>query len=90
MENESIKSTEMEKELFSIIKEWKKESKVKGVILVNHDCATNKALTICTSKPGSMIGKHGVTIKKYLEKIKMIDANIKQIRFVETNNWYIK
>ena len=41
MKNESIKSTEMEKELFSIIKEWKKESKVKGVILVNHDCATN-------------------------------------------------
>ena len=90
MKNETINTIEMEKEIFSIIKEWKKESRVRSIILVNANCATDKVLTICTSKPGLMIGKHGVMIKKYLEKIKAVDANIESINFIETNKWYIK
>ena len=90
MEKETINSTEIEKEIFGIIKEWKKESRVRSIILVNANCATNKVLTICTSKPGLMIGKKGVMIKKYLEKIKAVNANIESINFIETNKWYIK
>ena len=80
----------MRKELLNVIKEWKKESRVRSIILINANCTDSKVLTICTSKPGLMIGKKGVMINKYLTKIKEIAPNIENVEFVETDSWYIR
>lgn len=80
----------MKKELSNVIKEWKTEAGVKSAILVNAYSSTKKTLTICTDKPGLMIGKQGVVINKYLEKIKEVAPNVKNIEFVQTDKWYIK
>lgn len=80
----------MKKELANVIKEWKTEAGVKGIILVNAHTSTKKTLTICTDRPGLMIGKQGVVINKYLEKIKAAAPNIENVEFVETDRWYVK
>ena len=80
----------MRKEISNIIKEWKDEAGVDGIILVGVYPSFRKTIKICTDKPGFMIGKGGELIKKYQEKLKEINHNLKNIEFVETDCWYIK
>lgn len=80
----------MKRNLTKIIKEWKDEAGVKGIIQINALSTVRDTLTICTDRPGLMIGKGGFLIDKYKEKIQKEYPNIKKIEFVETDKWWIK
>ena len=80
----------MRRNLTKIIKEWKDEAGVKGIIQINACPTVRDRLTICTDRPGFMIGKGGCLIDKYREKIQNEYPNIKKIEFVETDSWYIR
>lgn len=80
----------MKRNLTKIIKEWKDEAGVKGIIQINALSTVRDTLTICTDRPGFMIGKGGCLIDKYREKIQNEYPNIKKIEFVETDSWYIR
>ena len=80
----------MKRNLTKIIKEWKDEAGVKGIIQINELSTVRSALTICTDRPGLMIGKGGCLVDKYREKIQKEHPNIKEIKFVETDSWYIR
>lgn len=80
----------MKRNLTKIIKEWKDEAGVKGIIQINALSTVRDSLTICTDRPGFMIGKGGFLIDKYKEKIQKEYTNIKKIEFVETDSWYIR
>lgn len=80
----------MPKKLSKILKEWKDEAGVKGIILIGAFPTTRKNLIICTDKPGLMTGYHGELIEKYGKKIKENFPSIKCIEFVETDKWFIK
>ena len=80
----------MKRNLTKIIKEWKDEAGVKGIIQINALSTVRDSLTICTDRPGFMIGKGGFLIDKYREKIQNEYPNIKKIEFVETDSWYIR
>ena len=55
----------MTREIHNIIKEWKHEAGVCGIILTNHTYPGSPYLTIFTSNPGLMIGYHGELKDKY-------------------------
>lgn len=80
----------MERKLTKLIKQWKDEAGVKGIIQINAYPTVKDTLTICTDRPGFMIGKGGCLIEKYKEKIKNEYPNIKRIYFMETDSWYIR
>ena len=80
----------MRRNLTKIIKEWKDEAGVKGIIQINAFPTEKETLTICTDLPGYMIGKYGCLVDKYREKIQKEYPNIKKIEFVETDSWYIR
>lgn len=80
----------MRKEISSIIKEWKDEAGVKGLVLVSKYSNFSETLRICTDKPGLMVGKGGELIQKYKEKLKEVNSYLEYIEFVETDSWYIK
>lgn len=80
----------MSNEISKIIKEWKDEAGVEGLILIGVFPSFRETITICTDRPGLMIGNGGRLINKYKEKLKNINRNLKDIKFVETDSWYIK
>ena len=80
----------MNKEISQIIKEWKDEAGVKGIILVGAYPTIRDTIKICTDKPGLMIGKGGNLFNKYKNKLKEICSNLQNIEFVETDRWYIR
>ena len=80
----------MKKEISNIIKEWKTEAGVKGVVLVSVFSDLRDTIKICTDKPGYMIGKGGELVYKYRDKLKVYNPNLENIEFVETDNWYIR
>ena len=80
----------MDKRISSIVKEWKEEAGVKGIILVNAFAGSRSTLQICTDRPGLMIGLHGNLVYKYEKKIKEMFPCIEKIEFIETDSWYIK
>ena len=80
----------MERRLTQIIKEWKDEAGVKGIIQINAYPTVKDTLTICTDRPGLMIGMGGRLVDKYKEMIQKEYPNIKKINFVETHSWYIR
>ena len=79
----------MKKEISNIIKEWKKEAGVKGIILVSayNDC--RDTIKICTYRPGLMIGRGGKLVEKYKGKLKEYNHKLEHIEFVETDSWFI-
>ena len=87
VEKEEIK---MRKEISNIIKEWKDEAGVKGIVLVSVYSNFRDTIKICTDRPGLMIGKGGELVDKYREKLKTINKHLEHIEFVETDNWYIR
>ena len=80
----------MRKEISNIIKEWKEEARVNGIIMVSAFSSFHKTIKICTNKPGLMIGYKGELINKYREKLKKVNRDLEKIEFVETDDWYIK
>ena len=80
----------MRKEVSKIIKEWKDEAKVDGVILVSAYSDFKDTMKICTDKCGYMIGLHGRLYDKYFNKLKDVNSKLERIEFVETDSWYIK
>ena len=70
-----------------IIKEWRIEAKVETPVLYKYDSGKD-ILTICTSRPGYMIGYHGKIIEKYREKLNKAYATrqVKEIKFIEVEN----
>lgn len=80
----------MRKDISNIIKEWKDEAGVKGIILVGAYPSIRETIKICTDRPGFMIGKGGELVNKYTEKLKEICPKLKEIEFVETDSWYIR
>lgn len=80
----------MRKEIIEIIKEWKHEADVPGVILTGVYPSFKETITICTSRPGSMIGKGGELVEKYKERLKEINPNLKEIKFIETDQYFIR
>ena len=80
----------MRKEISSIIKEWKDEAGVKGIVLVSPYSTFRGTIKICTDKPGLMIGKGGELVDKYKEKLKEFNSYLERIEFVETDSWYIR
>lgn len=80
----------MKRRLTQIIKEWKDEADIKGIIQINACPTVRNILTICTDRPGLMIGKGGCLIDKYKKMIQKEYPNIKEIKFLETDNWYIR
>ena len=70
-----------------IIKEWRIEANVKTPILYKYD-SSKQILTLCTSRPGYMIGYHGQLIYKYREKLNKLYATrpIKGIDFIEVED----
>lgn len=80
----------MERRLTEIIKEWKDEAGVKGIVQINAFPTVRETLTIYTDLPGYMIGKGGCLVEKYKEKIQKEFPNIKKINFIETDRWWIK
>lgn len=78
-------------EVKAIMEDWKKEVKLRGVIQISSNFNPESTeLTICTSAPGLMIGKKGVDIKKYKERLKEFAPNLDKIIFVETDGQYIR
>lgn len=80
----------MEKQLTNIIRRWKNECHVEGMILINPYPTQTHELIIYTAYPGWMIGKGGCKVEKYRAQIQKLYPMIKDIKFVETSKWYIK
>ena len=80
----------MERRLTEIIKQWKDEAGVKGIVQIGAFHTVRHKLIICTDRSGFMIGKGGYLVYKYKEKIQKEYPNIKEIKFVETDSWYIR
>ena len=87
VEKEEIK---MRKEISNIIKEWKDEAGVKGIVLVSVYSNFRDTIKICTDKSGVMIGKGGELVDKYKKKLKEFNHNLEHIEFVETDSWFIR
>ena len=80
----------MRKDISNIIKKWKDEANVKGVILVGVYADFSDTIKICTDRPGVMIGKNGELVDKYKKKLKEFNPNLEHIEFVKTDSWYIR
>ena len=80
----------MRKEISNIFKEWKQEAGVKGIILLWVFPGSRDTIKVCTDKPGFMIGRGGVLVDKYKQKLKQYNPKLDRIEFVETDSWYIK
>ena len=59
----------MNREFSKIIKNWKDEAKVDGIILLGAGAPYSSTITINTDRPGAMIGRAGNTYYKYKEII---------------------
>ena len=80
----------MTKEISAIIKAWKDEAGVTGIIQVGMHYYKDGKLKICTNKPGLMIGFRGELVNKYVELLNKADRYIKEVEFIETDSWYIR
>ena len=80
----------MRKDISALIKDWKDEAGVTGIILVGAYPSIRDTIKICTDKPGLMIGKGEGLFNKYKEKLKDVCPDLQNIEFVETDSWYIR
>ena len=80
----------MTREIHDIIKEWKHEAGVRGIILTNNTYSGSPYLTIFTSNPGLMIGYHGELKDKYIKKLRTVMNGLIEVHFVETDEYYIR
>ena len=80
----------MDKIVANIIKEWKDEAGIKSIVQVSAFSSSSRVITICTDKPGLMIGKYGSLLDKYKNRLKKVNFKLDRIEFVETDSWYIR
>ena len=80
----------MTREIHNIIKEWKHEAGVRGIILINNTYSGSPYLTIFTSNPGLMIGYHGELKDKYIKKLRTVMNGLIDVHFVVTDKYYIR
>ena len=80
----------MNREFSKIMKNWKDEAKVDGIILLGVGAPYSPTLTIYTDRHGAMIGRAGNTYYKYKEIIQKTLPHVKEVKLVETDRWYIK
>ena len=80
----------MKKAVSNIIKEWKTEAGVKGIVLVGAFSEYRSTIKICTDRPGLMIGKCGELVDKYKNKLRVHNPKLETIEFVETDSWYVR
>ena len=80
----------MRKEISNIIKEWKDEAGVKGIVLVSVYSSFRDTIKICTDRPGLTIGKGGELVDNYREKLKTISHHLEHLQFLQTDNRYIR
>ena len=80
----------MTREIHNIIKEWKHEAGVRGIILTGHTSPSSPYLTIFTSNPGLMIGYHGELKDKYIKKLRTEMNGLIDVHFVVTDKYYIR
>lgn len=80
----------MTREIHNIIKEWKHEAGVRGIILISHTSPSSHYFTIFTSNPGLMIGYHGELKDKYIEKLRIEMKGLLDVHFVDTDKYYIR
>lgn len=66
-----------------VLEEWKKEAKVKHIILFSYRKDT---VTLYTDRPGRLIGGYGERIVKFTEKLKERSRNqLTKINIIETH-----
>jgi hypothetical protein len=70
------------RDVSDIVRQWKNECHITHMILFSY---RSGVLTICTDKPGIMIGYMGETVGKYNEILKSKDKNFKTVNFIETD-----
>lgn len=70
------------KDLSDIMRQWKNECHITHMILYRY---SNHELTVCTDKPGIMIGFMGETVGKYNEILKSKDSKFRVVNFIETD-----
>lgn len=76
----------MIKDITKIIKEWKDEAGVEGIVLLSPNPESSSRITIYTDKPELMIA----LCEKYEEKLQEINHLLCGFSFVETGNLYVK
>lgn len=80
---------ELDKEISKVLKQWKQESGVDGIILVGTFPEVKDSIKLCVNRPDLLIGKNRRLINKYKKDLKRICPGLKRIEFVDTRNWYI-
>lgn len=74
--------------IYDILKKWKDECGAKGVTQFKYSFLTG-TLTIFTPFPGHFIGKAGCYMNKYIEIFKNEISSFNNIKFEETDYYYI-
>ena len=70
------------REISEVMRQWKNECQITHMILFRY---SRNVLTVCTDKPGIMIGYRGDTVYKYTEIFKSKDKHFERIDFIETD-----
>lgn len=72
-----------------ILRKWKKDAKVIGLIQFDYDQYKNKGLlTIYTTKPEKFIGESGKLLDKYKDILQRRIWDFKEVKFVKVDCIY--
>lgn len=77
------------KEISKVLKQWKRESGVDGIILVGAFPEVKDSIKLCSNRPDLLIGNNRNLINKYKKDLKRICPSIKRIELIDTKNWYV-
>ena len=78
------------KKIKDLMKQWKAEANIKGVVLYNvtrhynDNNETEYILYICTNSPGSFIGPMGSRVADYEHRISLLIGKHVKAHFIET------
>lgn len=72
----------------SILKQWKTEAKATRVIQFKYNYSTG-VLSIYTSQPGYLIGRHGDLVEKYKQVLKESIPSFTKVEFWETDYFWV-
>lgn len=78
------------KKIKDLMKQWKAEANIKGVVLYNvkghynDNNETEYTLYICTNSPGSFIGPGGDRVADYEHRISLLVGKRVKVHFIET------
>ena len=72
------------RDVANIMSEWKKECGITHIILFRYDYYSH-ILTICTDRPGCLIGRMGSTVGKYTDRFRSLDSRFDKVSIIETD-----